>query len=120
LLPIEFVMKAVMPASAKRKDKKRAAAPAKRKRRDKLERSGRPGSAIKIRHAESDSGIEGALRELRQSEARRRRVPAFRIFSDKALKAIASQRPQTAHEYLPSQESESPPLRSMVNRYTAS
>jgi DNA topoisomerase-3 len=34
------------------------------------------------------------------SEARRRRVPAFRIFSDKALNAIVSQRPRTAHEFL--------------------
>ena len=98
--PIEFVIKAVMPASAKRKDKKRAAAPAKRKRGNKLEKSGRQGPATGVLHTESDSGLEGALRELRKSEARRRRVPAFRIFSDKALKAIVSQRPQTAHELL--------------------
>ena len=97
---IEFVMKAVMPASAKRKEKKRAAAPAKRKRGNKLEKSGRQGPAAGALHTESDSGVEGGLRELRKSEARRRRVPAFRIFSDKALKAIVSQRPQTAHELL--------------------
>lgn len=40
------------------------------------------------------------LREWRMAEARRRGIPAFRIFSDKALQAIVSQRPGTAHELL--------------------
>ena len=44
--------------------------------------------------------IEAALREWRMAEARRRRIPAFRIFSDRALKAVASRRPGTARELL--------------------
>ena len=34
------------------------------------------------------------------AEARRRGVPAFRIFNDQALKAMASRRPGTARELL--------------------
>jgi DNA topoisomerase III len=34
------------------------------------------------------------------AEARRRGVPAFRIFNDQALKAMASRRPTTARELL--------------------
>jgi superfamily II DNA helicase RecQ len=44
--------------------------------------------------------LDGALREWRRSEAQRRGVPAFRIFSDKTLAAIAKQRPLTAQELL--------------------
>ena len=51
-------------------------------------------------HSGSDSRVEAALREWRMSEARRRGVPAFRIFSDKVMQAIVSQRPQTARELL--------------------
>ncbi|MGD1091728.1 MAG: ATP-dependent DNA helicase RecQ [Bryobacteraceae bacterium] len=79
--PIEFIMKVAAPAAAKRKAKKRSAVP----------------SAVL---SAPDSRVEAALREWRMSEARRLRVPAFRIFSDKALNAIASQRPRTARELL--------------------
>jgi len=51
-------------------------------------------------HAGADSRIEAALREWRMAEARRRRVPAFRIFSDRVLKTMASRRPGTARELL--------------------
>jgi superfamily II DNA helicase RecQ len=98
--PIEFVMKVAMPTSAKRKRKKRAIAPAKRKRQRNLETGSRQKSGAVAVHSRSDSRVEGALREWRMSEARRRQVPAFRIFSDKTLAAIARQRPRTAHELL--------------------
>jgi len=48
----------------------------------------------------SDSGIEDALCAWRLAEARRRGVPAFRILSDQALRAIATRRPETARELL--------------------
>jgi DNA topoisomerase III len=48
----------------------------------------------------SDSGIEEALRAWRLAEARRRGVPTFRILSDQALRAMATRRPETAHELL--------------------
>jgi DNA topoisomerase-3 len=40
------------------------------------------------------------LRQWRLAEAKRRGVPAFRIFSDQALKAVAARRPATAAELL--------------------
>ena len=98
--PIEFVMKVAMLASAARKGKKRAIPTAKRKRGEKMERGSRQEPTPAALHAGSDSRVEGALREWRMSEARRRRAPAFRIFSDKTLAAIVRQRPRTAHELL--------------------
>jgi len=47
-----------------------------------------------------DPGIEGKLRAWRMAEAKRRGVPAFRIFSDQSLKAMAAKRPGTAAELL--------------------
>jgi superfamily II DNA helicase RecQ len=44
--------------------------------------------------------VEEALRAWRLQEARRLGVPAFRIFSDQALRAIAQARPATAAELL--------------------
>jgi superfamily II DNA helicase RecQ len=44
--------------------------------------------------------VEEALRAWRLREARRLGVPAFRVFSDQALRAIAQQRPATAAELL--------------------
>ncbi len=46
------------------------------------------------------SAVEEALRAWRLGEAKRRSVPAFRIFSDATLRAIAKARPQTAGELL--------------------
>ena len=47
-----------------------------------------------------DSSVEDKLRQWRLAEAKRRGVPAFRIFSDQALKAVAAKRPATAAELL--------------------
>ena len=44
--------------------------------------------------------LEAALRVWRLIEARRRGVPAFRIFSDRTLRALATSRPGTAQELL--------------------
>jgi DNA topoisomerase-3 len=41
-----------------------------------------------------------ALREWRVREARRRRVPAFRIFPDRTLLALAAARPRDEDELL--------------------
>jgi DNA topoisomerase-3 len=97
--PIEFVMKVAMPTHAERKRKKRAVAPAKRKRQSETEKGGQKRAAVAV-HAGSDLRLEGALRGWRTSEARRRGMPAFRIFSDKTLAAIARQRPRTNQEIL--------------------
>ncbi len=71
----------------KGRKKKVAAAPPKRKRSTKTEGA-------------SESRVEQALRHWRLSEAKRRGVPAFRIFSDQVLKAVADKRPSTAAELL--------------------
>ena len=83
--PIEFIMKAAVRASAKRKGKKKLAAPVKKRAKGKVP---------------ADSQFEKSLREWRLSEARKRQVPAFRIFSDRVLTSIISQCPRTAHELL--------------------
>ena len=77
---VELLMKDVKPAATGRKKKKAAAQPSK--------------------HAEPDTHIETALRQWRMAEARRRKVPAFRIFTDQALKAMAGVRPTKASELL--------------------
>ncbi len=62
-----------------------------------------PGSKAKAPvapQAALDSRIEDALRKWRLAEAKRRGVPAFRVFTDQALKAIVERRPQTAAELL--------------------
>jgi len=71
----------------KGRKKKTAALPAKRKRAPKSQGA-------------SESRVEQALRLWRLNEAKRRGVPAFRIFSDQVLKAVADKRPSTAAELL--------------------
>ncbi len=98
--PVAFIIKDLVPASAMRKGKKRAAPPAKKKRAKRPDKIVRQKPVSSTQHAGSDSRIEVALREWRMAEARRRGVPAFRIFNDQALKAMASRRPGTARELL--------------------
>jgi DNA topoisomerase-3 len=50
--------------------------------------------------AEMDIRLEAALRGWRLVEARRRGVPAFRIFSDRTLRALATSHPVTTQELL--------------------
>jgi DNA topoisomerase-3 len=45
-------------------------------------------------------GLLEALKAWRRSEAGRRRIPAFRILTDRALTALASRRPTTEEELL--------------------
>jgi DNA topoisomerase III len=96
--PIEFIMKQT------------SAPPAKRKRRKKTPTSPerRTGTAAKEPAAPKmkrtpdamESRVVEALRSWRLLEARRRGVPAFRIFNDLTLRAIAQRRPAKAAELL--------------------
>ena len=79
--PVDFVMKE-KGKPAKRKRKRKSAAP-----------SPKPSAPV-------DAGIEKALRAWRLGEARRRRIPAFRILTDKSLRAITVTHPETAGELL--------------------
>ena len=47
-----------------------------------------------------DSRLEESLRHWRLAEAKRLGVPAFRVLTDRALRAIAQDRPATASELL--------------------
>ncbi len=99
--PIEFIMKETV-VPVKRKGKRKVAVAAKRKRAKKPETPARPkpGAEDQRSEVDPDSRIEEALRAWRLAEARRRGVPAFRILSDQALRAMATRRPETARELL--------------------
>jgi DNA topoisomerase-3 len=98
--PIEFVMKETAPASGKRRRKKTPTVSAGRKRASKPKAASAPRPTAKVRGSESDIRLEAALRGWRLVEARRRGVPAFRIFSDRTLRALATSHPVTTQELL--------------------
>jgi RecQ family ATP-dependent DNA helicase len=99
---VEFIMKDTAPPSAKRKRKKIPTVFEGRKRASRPETTARPSAVAKAKEseAETDSRLEAALRIWRLVEARRRGVPAFRIFSDRTLRALAASRPVTTQELL--------------------
>jgi len=97
--PVLFVMKDAPRPASKRK-------PSKKSGKSKGSRAAavRTQSGAKEREA-SGSGsdqhrIEQALRAWRLSEAKRKRVPAFRIFGDRALLSIATTAPRNEEELL--------------------
>jgi len=100
--PVDLMMKDAPLASADRPRKRKPTGPASRKRAPGPETAARPSPVVKAKEPEGglNTPIEQALRAWRLAEARRRGVPAFRIFSDRALRAMASTRPQTASELL--------------------
>jgi superfamily II DNA helicase RecQ len=103
--PLDLVLKdAAQAAVRSRKRKKaKAAAPAKRKGARKPAAAPAPyAPAARVTKAVAapPAHLEEALRKWRLAEAKRRGVPAFRIFSDQALSAIAARRPATAAELL--------------------
>ena len=98
--PTEFVMKKSAHPSTRRKARAKSAAPGKQQVWPNSSEAVSSGS----RHQGSANGgsphVEERLRTWRLEEARRLGVPAFRIFTDKALRAMASRRPGTARELL--------------------
>jgi len=94
-------MKEKAAASPTRQRKRRTAVPAKRKRERRLETPAQINPVSEPKRSEGpDLRVEEALRAWRLREAKRRGVAAFRIFSDQALRGIASSRPRTAKELL--------------------
>jgi superfamily II DNA helicase RecQ len=82
----EFLMKdSEEPAPGKRRSKEKKSVKAKQE--DELP-------------ADVDPALEQALRAWRLAEAKKLAVPAFAIFSDKTLRAIAARRPRTGEELL--------------------
>jgi superfamily II DNA helicase RecQ len=87
--PVEFLMKDTVPPPARRKRQTKPTISAGRNQASRLETVAGP-----------DSRLEAALRVWRLVEARRHGVPAFRIFSDRTLRALATSRPGTTQELL--------------------
>ena len=100
--PIALIMKNTAPASAKPRAHGKAAFPRKRKLAPVPDMSAAVNSQSTSERPENgaNSRAEAMLRAWRLEEARRRGVPAFRIFSDNALRAMASRRPGSAQDLL--------------------
>jgi DNA topoisomerase-3 len=91
--PPQFMVKSAVEAAAppkKKKGKQRAARASKKKTK----------TAPELPASAPDPLLEQELRAWRLEEARRRGIPAFRILTDKALRAIAEARPRSAAELL--------------------
>jgi superfamily II DNA helicase RecQ len=100
---IELIMKETALPSAKRNRKKKKPTVSEgRKAASTPETAARPSLVGKGNGSEAgtESRLEAALRIWRLVEARRRGVPAFRIFSYRTLRALASSRPATTQELL--------------------
>jgi len=97
---VKFVMKETEPPPEKRKRKKKPAASKGQKKAPKSEAATKASAFAKGSDAATDSRLEAALRAWRLIEARRRGLPAFRIFNDRTLKALAADRPATNQELL--------------------
>ena len=100
--PIRFIMKDVAPASPKQTRRKKArsaseqtATRARPRQKQSIAAKDRT-PAMEVR----SSQLEEALRSWRLAEARRRGIPAFRVFTDRALRAMVDRRPATAEELL--------------------
>ena len=100
--PVEFIMKDTAPPTSKRKRKKSPAfSPDQvRQSRPVTVAGPRPLAKAKVSEVGTNSRLEAALRVWRLIEARRRGLPAFRIFSDRTLRALAINRPLTTQELL--------------------
>ena len=102
--PARLLMVEVEGAGLAPARKRRSRSKAKRTRK-KQRRAGRaPGRQLGLgempERDDSDKLIESALRAWRKSEAQRRRVPAFKIFSNRSLSALVEQRPSNDKELL--------------------
>ena len=100
--PIEFLMKETEPPPSKRKRKKTSTVSTSQKRTTKPERAKKPKTVATITGdgIDTDTGREAALRAWRLAEAKKRGIPAFRILSDRTLKALATSHPVTNEDLL--------------------
>ena len=99
-MPVEFVMKAAASATARtmpRKGASKSKVPAKATSRSRPVPTVSGASAAS---AKGMTGVEQALRTWRLNEAKKRNIPAFRIFGDQTLRSIALACPQNEAELL--------------------
>jgi DNA topoisomerase-3 len=92
-----FEMKLEIEATGKRRKKGHAA---KSRQRQKSAPAATPAPVKRAAAPPANAAVEKALRDWRLAEAKRRGVPAFRILSDRALLAIAAEKPATVRELL--------------------
>jgi len=92
-----FEMKLEIEATGKRRKKGHAA---KSRQRQKSAPAATPAPVKRANAPPANAAVEKALRDWRLAEAKRRGVPAFRILSDRALLAIAAEKPATVRELL--------------------
>ena len=98
--PLDFVMKAAATdvARAKRgKSSGKSSAPAGKAARKKTAQT---NPALDASGTNEKAALEQVLRAWRLGEAKKRNIPAFRIFSDQVLRGIAAVRPQNEAELL--------------------
>jgi superfamily II DNA helicase RecQ len=100
LTPVEFVMKNSTPPSGKRKRKASRTVPTIRERVSKPGTAAGPRPKAKRTESEMDIRLEAALRNWRLVEARRLGLPAFRILSDRSLRALATSHAMTTQALL--------------------
>jgi superfamily II DNA helicase RecQ len=97
--PLLFVMKDAARLVSKRKVLKKSRKSEGTQTAAPRTQSGKPGRPAAVSGSERDR-LEQALRTWRLAEAKRRRVPAFRIFGDRALLSIAATAPKSEAELL--------------------
>ncbi|TAM83424.1 MAG: hypothetical protein EPN47_04755 [Acidobacteria bacterium] len=98
--PASFVMRETAPPPEKRKRKKKSSASEAQKRFPKPVTAARPKASAAGSVTGIQARLEAELRAWRLVEARRLGLPAFRIFNDRTLRAVAANRPATTQELL--------------------
>jgi superfamily II DNA helicase RecQ len=102
--PIAFVIKNAAPVSPRGRAPRKADPSKKRRRTAVPERSGAASSQGVAGPSETEKGraleVEAMLRAWRLAESRKRGVPAFLVFTDKVLKAMAGMRPSGPQDLL--------------------
>ncbi len=100
----ELVLKEAPAPSKKKKRVKKTAVKAKPEVKPVKQKSktaaAKPAVAVVSGAPKPPGGLEDALKAWRLAEARKHGIPAFRIFTDKTLRAIAGNRPESAADLL--------------------
>jgi len=99
-MPLLFVMKDTgRPAPMRKRRKNSSKSKASPRATDRTQ-PGQADTGAAVSEREPRIRIEQALRVWRLSEAKRRKIPAFRVFGDRALRAIAATCPRSDAELL--------------------
>jgi RecQ family ATP-dependent DNA helicase len=99
---LDFVMKEAALPSAKRGRKKKSMVSSDQRQPSRSVTAAESRPVIRAKGSEGgmESRLEAALRVWRLAEARRRGLPAFCIFNDRTLRALAANQPETTEDLL--------------------